>query len=196
MPTPQARLCQALPALPRGLLTLGEAFRLLQWMVVAILAVSLPLQAVSASVTAVLGARHTHRAEVTERIVASDAKDSMSGWRDFRRMQYSNARSHSHDRAEAQAEAHEHAHALGLRHHHQLDDTSVILDDAFDFADRGDSTDTAQASASFVFMAASNDVDLLPPPEAFGKAWRAARSVAPGSADPWRIERPPQALST
>ena len=190
MPTLQASLRHALPVHPPGGPTLGAAFRLLQWLIVAILAVSLPLQAVSAAVTSLVGARHTHRAEMTGRIVATDPHDSMGGWRDFRRAQYGDLHGNS------RVDTHEQAHALGLRHHHQLGDASVIQEDASDFADVGLSTDAAQASASFLFMAAGNVAELPPPSEAFGKAWGTPRSPAPGNADPWRIERPPQALLT
>ena len=190
MPTLQASLRHALPTHPPGVPALGGAFWLVQWLIVAILAVSLPLQAVSAAVISMLGARHTHRAEVTERIVATDPHDSMGGWRDFRRAQYDDLHGHS------RADAHEHAHALGLRHHHQLGDASVIQEDASDFADGGLSTDAAQGGASFLFMAAGNVAELPPPSEAFGKAWGTPKSAAPGTSDPRRIERPPQALST
>ena len=131
-----------------------------------------------------LGARHVHRVPVAERVVANDARDGndpMGGWRDFRRMQYGDAHSHSHERA----------HALGIRHHHGLGDPSVINDDASDFAGAA-SSDTAQASASFIFIAVNSAFDLPPSSEAFGLAWHAVGSVVPDSADPRRIERPPQ----
>lgn len=185
MPNPQVTRCRALAAHFVELSTRRIALRFLQWSIVLILAVCLPLQAVSAAVTAMLGARHTHQAPTSEQLVPNgshDLNDPMTGWRDFRRMQYGDAHSHSHERA----------HALGMRHHHQLDDASVVKDDASDFSGGGAPAEAAQVSASFLFMTASHAVDVPPSGEAFGVAWNAARAVVPGNPDPWRIERPPQ----
>lgn len=183
MSTPQASPRRTFFALHAGRRTLRAARRASRWLIIAILAVSLPMQALSAVVTSMLGARHTHRAEIKLLSVATDLQDSMRGWRDFRRMQY------------AEAEVHDRAHALGLRHHHQRSNTSVIPDDASAFGNGGASSDTAQTSASFLFMAASSAIQLPPPSETFGTAWGFATSDAVGNVDPWRIERPPQTVA-
>ena len=188
MPPPQASQCRASAAHPIELPTRRIAMRFLQSLIVVILSVCLPLQAVSAAVTAMLGARHTHQGPVGEQVVANgsrDLNDLMVGWRDFRRMQYGDAHSHLHERA----------HALGMRHHHQFDDASVVKDDASSFSGGGAPTEATQVSASFLFMAANGALDLPPSPEAFGVPWDAARCVVPGNPDPWRIERPPQSLT-
>ncbi len=183
MPTPQAihRQSPAAHAFERP--TLRIAWRTLQWAVVWMLAVCLPLQAVSAAVSAMLGARHTHRAPVTEQVAANDPLDPMAGWRDFRRMQYGGVDRH--------ALSHAHAHETGARHHHEAGDASVVAQDASDF-ERGLATDPAQASASFLFMAATRVADVPPSPEALAVRWRGPSAVAPGNPDPRRIERPPQ----
>jgi hypothetical protein len=177
--------CEDLPPHGLSLRTLQAAKKIMQRLIVGILVVCLPLQAVSATVTAMLGARHSHQMPVTQRTAATEPTDPMSGWRDLRRMQYGDAHIPSHERV----------HALGLRHHHYLGDSSVIQEDASELADGGLSTDTVQASASILFMAGSSAVDVPPPSETPGEAWDIPGSVAPGAPDPRRIERPPQALS-
>lgn len=183
MPTPQASSHTALPAHVIERMPLRAASRFLQWLIMAILAICLPLQVVSTSVTALLGARHTHREPVVARVATGDTQDPLREWREWQ-MQA----------GEAQGSSHERAHALGIRHHHLLGDPSVIHDDASDFADHAFSSDTVQVSASFLFMPASGSADLPSPTEAFGLPWRALSAVSSGNPDPWRIERPPQAL--
>ncbi|AMM24439.1 hypothetical protein AX767_08805 [Variovorax sp. PAMC 28711] len=160
--------------------------RALQWLIVCLLAVCLPLQAASAAVTAMLGARHTHRVPVVKQLVANDPQDPMAGWRDFRRMQYGGVDRH--------ALSHAHAHETGARHHHEAGDASVVAEDASD-VERGPATDLGQASASFLFMAATRVADLPPSPEALAVRWNGAGAVTPGNPDPRRIERPPQPIS-
>ncbi len=166
------------------------AARALQWLVVWLLAVCLPLQAASAAVTAMLGARHTHRSPVAVQVVANDPQDPMAGWQDFRRMQHGGVDRHSL----SLSQSHAHAHEAGLRHHHDVGDDSVVAEDASG-VDRGLSSDPAQASASFLFMTTSGAADVPPPREARAVLWGRAGAVAPGNPDPRRIERPPQALS-
>lgn len=184
MPSPQAKSCRALPTHAIEMATLRVAFRLLQWLAIAILAVCLPLQAVSTSFTTLLGARHTHRQPVIEQATTSDPQDPLCEWREWQ-MQYGDAH---------RGDAHERAHALGLRHHHLPGDPSVVPDDASDMAGDAFPSDTVQASASFLFMATGSAADLPLPSEAFGAPWRASGSVRPRSPHPWRIERPPQLL--
>lgn len=182
MLTPQATNRRALPtrAIERALLRMAVRFP--QWLMVAILAVCLPLQAISTSVSAMLGARHTHRETVIELTVDSDPQDPLREWRESQ-MQYGDAGRSSHERD----------HALGLRHHHLPGDPSVVDDDASGLADHAFSSDTGQVSASFLFMAADGATDFPAPSEVSGETWIVQRSMPPSTPDPWRIERPPQA---
>ena len=172
--------------------TLRVAFRSFHWLLVVLLAICLALQAVPAAVNAMLGPRHTHQMPGIEHVVASKLEDAMAGWADFRRMQWGDADRHSNSRAHTHA--HAHAHGSDLRHHHELGDPSVIQEDAFDVVDRGLAADSAQAGASFLFMVPGSAPKLAPPEQTLAKVWRAIGAMPPSNPDPWRIERPPQAL--
>lgn len=155
-----------------------------RWLITVLLMVCLPLQAISASVAGMLGARHSH-----ELVRGSEAGtvDPMAGWLDFRRVQ------HDHlVEASASAATHTRMHAQGSRHHHERSDASVVKQELSGLDD-GPGADGAQASAAFIFMAAPVGARIAPATESIGANWRSAGSRPPGHPFPWRIERPPQA---
>ncbi|MET0543738.1 MAG: hypothetical protein ABWZ88_18495 [Variovorax sp.] len=141
------------------------------WLVVGVLAVCLPLQAVSAAVASLLGARHSHRAAIVEQVV----EDNGAG----------ESRMHGI--------THGQAHRLGIRHHHDFDDPSVLFEEpGTDIADGGPSSEATPAGASFVFVPAAGAANLAPAPEACTTAWRKCDAALPTSPDPQRLDRPPQ----
>ena len=185
MPSGYATDCQAVPSCAFGALSARAGFRVVQWLITVVIAICLPLQAVSASVNAVLGVRHTHSAPDVESSEAIEAQDPMSGWTDFRRAQYG----YGYERDDS----HHRAHESGLRHHHDVGDASVIPDDASDTTAHGPSTDANQSTASFIFMPASAQSDLKTPLKVLVLVWGADSSRRLAPPDPWRIDRPPQA---
>ena len=155
------------------------AQRLLRWGLIVFLAICLPLQAVSALMAEMLGARHSHTSlSSLSSSGAGLALDPMAGWRDFRRVQHDGAHAHAH------------AHATGARHHHDHDDQSVVAEEAAGFED-GASTDRVQTAGAFVCLAANGTPPLPPPAAAFGTAWRTLAGASVPTPCPWRIERPP-----
>ena len=141
----------------------------LRWAVIVCLALCLPLQAVSALMAGMLGARHAH---------TSPSSDPMADWRDFRRVQHDGAHAHAH------------AHATGARHHHDHDDRSVVAEEATGFED-GAPTDRVQTAGACVGLASDGTPPLPPPAAALGTAWRTQARGSLPSPCPWRIERPP-----
>ena len=158
---------------------------LCRWLITACLMVCLPLQAISASVAGLLGARHSH----VPASVEIAPIDPMAGWMDFRRVQ------HDHlVEPGARPPTHAQMHAHGSRHHHEATDASVQKEEPAGLSDNP-SVDGAQASAAFIFLAAPANARLPAASESFGAAWQSAASRRPGVPMPWRIERPPQAAS-
>ena len=87
-----------------------------RWLITACLMVCLPLQAISASVAGLLGAKHSHLASSVD----AAPVDPMAGWMDFRRVQHDHlAEPGAHPATHAQMHAH------GSRHHHDATDLSV-----------------------------------------------------------------------
>ncbi|RYF35539.1 MAG: hypothetical protein EOO26_00285 [Comamonadaceae bacterium] len=158
---------------------------MVKWLITVIVAICLPLQAVSASVNAVLGVRHTHSAPAVELHESVDSQDPMSGWTDFRRAQYG----YGYERDDS----HHRAHESGLRHHHEASDASVIPDEASDLTAHGPSNDASQASASFIFLPASGQSGLKTPLNVLVLVWGSGSAKHLAPPDPWRIDRPPQA---
>ncbi len=154
---------------------------LLLWLVTACLAVGLPLQSVSAAVAGVLGPRHAHLTAEPH----SRAPDPMAGWKDFRRAD------HNHGAPSARP-AQAHSHDAAARHHHDPLDESIIGLDALSDGDAAPA-EIAQASASFVFVAAAGLALLPQPAQAIDGAWRMSSAQPFSSQYPRRIERPPQA---
>lgn len=161
-----------------------STLHLCRWLITACLMVCLPLQAISASVAGMLGARHSHQTRSAD--IAP--LDPMAGWLDFRRVQ------HDHlVEAGSPAATHAQMHAQGSRHHHERSDASVVKQELAGLDD-GPTADGAQASAAFLFIPAPTGARIAPATEAFGAAWRSAASRSVGNPFPWRIERPPQTI--
>lgn len=166
--------------------------RIFLWLIVAGIAVGLPLQSVSAAVAGVMGSRHAHRAaDPRGAVEPRQAADSMAGWKDFRRAD------HHHGAPSvrpADLPENLHSHEAGARHRHDPLDESVIRLDASADMDRA-AAEAAQAGASFVFVAT---VGLTPLPaaiEAIDEGWRPSSAQNFSSQYPRRIERPPQHIA-
>ena len=150
-----------------------------QW-VVGWLLFALPLLGLSASLSAMLGQMHFHRAVTAVTAVAAvvDNADSMAGWIDFRR---------ALPKATEPAPAQPHSHGLFERHHHDGEDDTVVAVDAASHA--ADASTDGGASTSLAGLT------LAMPP---GMSWAVvadesrARPAGVGDAFATRTTPPPE----
>ena len=144
--------------------------RLLLWC----LLLALPLEGMSAARAQMLGASHFHR----EAAVAASAMD---GWQDIRRMPHA-----------AQEARPVHTHALFQRHHHSVDDATVVALDAEGGNALSGEASTITASAIWLAFSPSDGLSALLPDLA-RSLWPRLASRPIQSCDAKRLERPPQA---
>ena len=138
------------------------------------LLLALPLGGLSAATAQMLGAKHLHRGMAV--VVVS----SMDGWQDFRRSP------HLSDTPRPA-----HPHAGFQRHHHGIDDATVVALDAQvgeSPADVGSGT----ACAIWLVFSPSGGLDV-PQADLMRSSWRRPAVMAIQSCDAKRLERPPQA---
>ncbi len=144
-------------------------------MTLALLA-SISLQPVSVAVASMLGQRHLHREVPSAQIWLG----LVGNWR---------GSSHAgHDDLVSDVR-HAQAHALGLRHHHDIDDSSVVPLEPLASADSSPA-DVSVLSVPLVFQ---EERELkLPPASAVAQAdWSRLELRPTANPHPRRIERPP-----
>ncbi|MEO5737659.1 MAG: hypothetical protein ABIQ82_09395 [Variovorax sp.] len=137
------------------------------------LLLALPLQGLSAATIQLLGTNHTHRGMAA-------VAPFMAGWQDFRR---------SPHWSDSPRPAH--SHEWFQRHHHALDDASVVALDAQGGESPGDVGSSAASAIWLVFPTASGL--LVPRAELMEANWPRFSTAAFQSCDAKRLERPPQA---
>jgi hypothetical protein len=177
------------------------------WACLACVAFGLPLQALSAVLTDVLGPRHAHRTTASASHIAdaADARyDVRRGHHEHRatstRGSMPDTRAHAHARpnadarVHASARVHAHAHALGLRHHHALDDTTRVNLEASGDGEGAPSAWLQMGSGVVMGVHAGRLAPLLRPVALLDAAWRRGVVQPFTSALPRRIERPPRSV--
>lgn len=129
---------------------------------------------VSSTLVSLLGPNHIHR--------SAASADPLSGWQDFRRV--SGVRI---------VPLHVHSHDGLARHHHVVNDASVVALDAAAGSDGAGSDDASRLAGAAVLVLALANVAALPALSSTQERWssiagphRAGRTVAP-------LERPPRA---
>lgn len=137
------------------------------------LLLALPLQGLSAATTQMLGTHHAHRSMAA-------VAPSMDGWQDFRRAPHW---------SESPRPAH--SHEWFQRHHHAIDDGSVVALDAQSGEFAGD---VGSGAASAIWLVFSSAGGLFVPGAAVMRSnWPKLEAAAIQSCDAKRLERPPQA---
>jgi hypothetical protein len=155
---------------------------LLLWGMTACLTIGLPLQSISTAIADISGPRHAHR---TVAPATAAPGDPMDGWKDFRHANYALVVTDA-------SLVHAHAHELGLRHHHDRQDASVVdVETASD--GNGVPSGTSTAGAHFLAVPAPGVALHRVMTEPVADAWRTAPDSSFRSQYPRRIERPPQA---
>ena len=144
-----------------------------KWLVLSCLLFALPLEGLTVATARMLGANHFHRGMAV--VVAS-----MEGWKDFRRSSHV-----SESPRPAQT------HTLVQRHHHGVDDASVVAIDAQVGEAPADASSGAVSAIWLVFSPASG-LDV-PRAHLMRTHWPRPTVAAIQSCDARRLERPPQA---
>ena len=149
---------------------------LLSLLMAAALLAAVSLQPVSIALSSMLGQQHLHRAPPSAQVWLGLVGNWHGGPQVGRDGFLAEVR-------------HLEAHALGLRHHHDIDDSSVVSLEPTAGSD-GSLAGGNEIPGPLVFVAA-HEVALPPAAEMAEAAWAELALLAPVNPYPRRIERPP-----
>ncbi len=159
--------------------------RRLHVIVVWCVLLAIPIQGASGVIVQWLGIQHFHTPRAVMLI------DAMQDWLYFSRIEAIGGPLRVSERM------HEHSHAGIARHHHRINDPSVVPlgATAFDdgpMADVGDASSASAGSIIQAFALQPNVSQVVPAPASLG--WPEHAQPLIKSWDPRRIKRPPRAL--
>ncbi len=142
---------------------------------------AIALQPVAVAVSSMLGQRHLHR----EPVASAKIWLGMAGnWHGTPRAVRTDT---------AATATHAHLHSLGLRHHHDIDDRSVVALEPL-AGDGSPADGSPSPTASFAFVA-DRGVELQSAMATSATDWQKLELLPMQSQPPRRIERPPRPIA-